>query len=896
MSVQAVGIAGVAADQLWENPSVQNAIQLLEQLSDLGRALPFVAPAFVLLSLIIQIEKQARDADAKCNDLVDRITFMLGHLTVLRRVKMMDPTRLVVDRMITALRDAASLIQAYRKQSLIARRLNVSNRDKFASCVHSVNTCSNDLMMSLQIHQSGQLEILTRSVPTDPEDDIAQSFIVQHGGLAAIKQDEVLLAEFAEELHLKTDGNVLEQVNTDLSDLMQENQARLQRILKDTVGTSVVDGIRELVTQMADVDKEQRFVCVQCDMPFRHSTNGPKSCNFHRAEYSSWDRCYPCCGDKDSHPCQCQSHRAQHHCDYPYGPFFSRARNINNYVDTVDQWVSIEDHSLVKNDVQKASVGRLLRWVSRGDLLDEQTIIISVGTVWYSEKYFFDTFTTKDLHAISQVVRMTGNSMIFRTTSDESEYAMAEWVLSSEGTISGVRLTAKAATSSTPFIRVCPIDIATCTQSGDVLALSEGGLRSYKPKTPYTLPETIRISSELADKPIRLTRTDFKTNTSAALPVVIIPTSEPPLKPNQQFASYNSDNFEGIVSVFNKSPTSSMTPITIASVSASFRLIGEGTYSSVKSFEFLDGVQLPITIEPRQSWSFKFRISVPRSDNDAKLELRWFNRAFIARRRPLRLKLLMKEIEGERCSLVIEHVFDPLYPLEKQKETDLAFFYFDDPELWTRNGVHVEKGSEKDQIIAFSGSMGDNKIDVTRLQKIVYHAIKTRETEIDLEIGGERGDGAWEWGASALVDLSCNRVYAFKILLKQGRLASRKTMACLGYVLCPEYGDVIDEYRDVQYAVEKVKFPELEYLVAQEVVQDDPVDDFISDPQTPLLQPDPETPTVTAIPSASRLIVSDDLNVRLASIDSSLARIAAAVELIADRLASKEDPSRQQST
>jgi len=82
-------------------------------------------------------------------------------------------------------------------------------------------------------------------------------------------------------------------------------------------------------------------------------------------------------------------------------------------------------------------------------------------------------------------------------------------------------------------------------------------------------------------------------------------------------------------------------------------------------------------------------------------------------------------------------------------------------------------------------------------------------------------------------------------------------------------------------------------LVAQEVVQDDPVDDFISDPQTPLLQPDPETPTMTAIPSASRLIVSDDLNVRLASIDSSLARIAAAVELIADRLASKEDPSRQ---
>src|ERR1700689_2409030 len=108
MTFQAAGVAGTTADKLWINPSIQIAIQVMEQLSDIGSALPFVAPAFVLLSLIIQIEKQACDADAKCNDLVDRITFMLGHLTVLRRVKMMDPTRLVVDRMITALRDAAS--------------------------------------------------------------------------------------------------------------------------------------------------------------------------------------------------------------------------------------------------------------------------------------------------------------------------------------------------------------------------------------------------------------------------------------------------------------------------------------------------------------------------------------------------------------------------------------------------------------------------------------------------------------------------------------------------------------------------------------------------------------------------------------------------------------------
>lgn len=378
MSAQVAGQASVAAEQLWNKPAVQTAIQVLEQLSDIGRALPFVAPAFVLLSLIIQIEKQARDADAKCNDLVDRLTFMLGHLAVLRRVKMMDVTRQVIDRMILTLRDAASLIQAYRKQSLIARRLNVSNGDKFASCVQAVNLCSSDLMMSLQIHQSGQLDILTRSVPIDPEDKAAQSFIAQHGGVDAVKQDETLVAEFAEELHLEMEGDVMEQVNTNISDLMQENQVRLERMLKANIGTGIVDGIKEFVAQMSDSDKEQRFVCVQCDASFRNSANGPKSCNFHRAEYSSWDKCYPCCGGKDSRPCQYQYHRAEHHCDYPYGPFFSRAREINNYVDTVDQWVSLEDKSLVNDNAQKAFVGRLLRWVTRGDLLDQPTIIIGL--------------------------------------------------------------------------------------------------------------------------------------------------------------------------------------------------------------------------------------------------------------------------------------------------------------------------------------------------------------------------------------------------------------------------------------------------------------------------------------------------------------------------------------
>jgi hypothetical protein len=108
--------------------------------------------------------------------------------------------------------------------------LNVSDQDKFPTCVRSVNACSDDLMMNLQIHQSGQLDIPTCSVPIDPQDTAAQGFVAQHGGVDAVKKDELLVTEFGEKLDLKPDGDVME----------QENQVRLERMLKDIVGTSIV--------------------------------------------------------------------------------------------------------------------------------------------------------------------------------------------------------------------------------------------------------------------------------------------------------------------------------------------------------------------------------------------------------------------------------------------------------------------------------------------------------------------------------------------------------------------------------------------------------------------------------------------------------------------------------
>jgi len=879
-SISLNAVATNTAEPILNNPFLDNAIQVLSQLSDVGKALPFISPAFVLLKVIIDIEQRAQDVDAKCNDLLERITFMLSHIPLLRTMEVMPATRQVMDRIIESLKQAAALITSYRRQSAVARRLSITNRDKFTTAAHNVNTCCQDLMLSLQIHQSSKIEILTRDIPIDDDDKAAETFVAEHGSLEAIQHDRELVKEFAQQQHLVMDDTVMDQLNANLADTIQQNQARLEVILKDNVNSAVLDGFKGLVAELNAAESEQRFHCVQCDKEFTNATNGPKSCSFHRAEYDSWGNSYSCCGT--DHPCQFQPHRAKHHCDYPYGAFFPRARAITGYVDTVDEWASVEDTNLEDNGVTKASVGQLLRWVSGGGLLDETTILISVGTIWYSEPYYFNTFTAKEMETITRSVRLSRRTLIFRTSTSESEFAMAEWILSVSGKITGVRLTAKSATSTNPYVRVCPIDMATGTKSGDILALSEGGMRSYIPASPYVLPATIRVGPEISDIQIRPPRTNFKTKTSPALRVILKTMSDPPLKANPELASSKVDYFQGVISVFNNNAAASNNPITVASASASYRLVGDPTYNPCEALKITDRTELPITIEPRQSWSLKFEAAVPRSEEDVKLDVKWWNRAIVARHRPIRIKITLEDIEGEKCSLVLEYVFKP-YPFNKPGANDIAEFFFDDPVLLQRNCIRVEKcDAGGTGVVKIAG----NEIETKRLEKIVYRALKTGKTEVDLEIGQEKDYGAWEWAAWALVDFSCRRVYAFKIMVKEGKSVEKKRLGCLGYVLCPAYGESVDKQRPISYATEFVKLAQLEPYPVQQVVTDDAFDDF-----KPIVPPKPTISPVSPTSSSAQPQVPGDLAQRLTSIDSNLSRIATALERLVAHVEGQVPPS-----
>ncbi|TFK24663.1 hypothetical protein FA15DRAFT_694323 [Coprinopsis marcescibilis] len=805
------------------NPALYSAMEVLSNLSDVGKTIPLIAPVFILLKIIIDIERKVEDVDAKCTDLLERITFMLSHLPMLKDIDIMPATRQVIERMTGVLKEAAALISAYRKQSFLARRLSISNRERFTFSVEAVNSCCQNLLMSLQIHQSKQLEILTRAVPLDEYDQAAVKFVDEHGGdFEAVKYDRELVKEFAVQQHLDIpDEAVMEQLGENVADVVKEVEGRIETVIKENigqnVGTAIVDGLKSFAALLNATENEQRLGCVQCEQKFTRSTNGPKACSFHRAELNSGvPKTYPCCDMKL--PCQYGYHREKHHCDYPYGPFFARFEMLQSK-DIVDKWASIQDTDLevgrkVKSEVQKASVGQLLRWVTGGARLEEPTILISVGQVTFQSKYYFQTFTVPELENIAKSVRYSRRTLIFRNSPNDDQYSMAEWLLAVSGKITGVRITAKAVTSSTPFVRVVPIDLSTGQKSGEILAISEGGLRSYIPASPYILPETVRVGPEISDKPIRDTRTDFKSCSSPSLRVILRNMADPPLD------KVSRDSFRGSICVFNDNAAGSSNQVIIARAKASYRFIGDSEYQRVSAVWLDERALLPVTINARQLFTFTFGVTVPRTEEEQKTGV------LCALHRPLRLKIILEDIEGEECSLVLEYVHKP-WRFDEPYASDIAILWMAEPIVqMERRTIRVSKARNTDTLL----DIDNTDVTVMQLQRVVYHAIKTGKTEIHFS-RKEFNSGEWQWTAWALVDISCQRVYAFKILLEEGKLKERKQFACLGYVLCPEYGDVIQETRPISYATESITIPPLEPYTLPAYPTDDTLDDFKPPPR-----------------------------------------------------------------
>ncbi|KAF9925242.1 hypothetical protein FBU30_004960 [Linnemannia zychae] len=875
-----------------QNPVLNHLIQLADKLVDIGKTVPFIAPAFVILKVIIDVEQKARDVDMKCNDLLERISFMVSNLTVLERVQVIDPLRAVIERTNDTLKRAASLIQAYRRQGKIARRLNMSNGANFTAMASSIAACSQDLMLSLQIQTTGDISILSRSIPNDAQDDEAKNFVQANGGQDAVKNNPELVEEFAKKMKLTMSSEVMEQMQLDMTDLIEENQSRIEALLEENTSKTVAETIKAMAIQVREQEAEQRLICLQCDKEYRESANGPDSCSFHRS--MKIEDSYSCCG-KGS-PCTFSSHRSVHHCEYPYTNFFGYVSSILGYTDTLQKWMKVSDKDLLTDNEQVASVGKLIRWKSRHDKITKPMMIIRVGHIYYENKYYFQVFDTEAIKAANEKIRSTGNAVIFRSSNSNEEYEMAEWTLDDAGVINGIKLAVKVTTSDCSVVSILPLDIDTVSPSGEAQSISKSGFKVYKPATPYTFPAIHHVGATLRTTALREVR-EFKPKTK--LPLIIIPQGKMVANTHGQFVRQNADKFQGTLRFFNKSSPTSQEFVTLASCKAEYRLVGEKEYKDAESLTLGD-VKFPTSIAPNQSLDVPFEAIVPRTAAQAALRENCWNWALVALHNPIRIRLTFKDIEGEELVFVQEYIHKPSRIASKE-EKDLLFLYIDDLLNATRSAVRVKEGDSP-----YVVDVNYTRFTIDNLNKIVYQAEKSGETEIDLKCG--RDAGVYKWNAWALVDLSCRRVYGFKVLLTTGSTRDKQTTAALGYAPCPLYsanssGDAqreemfnIDdlEERPIQYAVEKVVFPEIEEEEPLVVVEDDDVDDekvvIALDAVTPVMAIAAATSTnvTAALSEVSKATASLDsavfagsmasLEKRLESLDTNVARMATALE------------------
>ena len=392
---------------------------------------------------------------------------------------------------------------------------------------------------------------------------------------------------------------------------------------------------------------------------------------------------------------------------------------------------------------------------------------------------------------------------------------MAEWTLDDAGVINGVVLSSKVATSDTATVKTVPIDIETVSLSGEVQILSQSIFRVYKPAEPYTFPGIRHVGHIARDTPLREQR-EFKARTT--LPLIAIPQGK--MQANSSpFMHGEDDQFEGTLCIFNKALPSSETYVTLVSCTAHYRLVGDKEYKDVKSLS-LGNTKFPVSVAPTQSVDFSFEAFIHRNAAQAALKEVCRDWAMIALHHPVRIRLTFKDIEDQEFVFVQEYVHHPRVYLEAKASDDILFLQIHDVFSAFRSVMRIKKGDEGSDTII---NIGDGrKLSVEDLNLIVYKAEQTGVTEVHL---GDRNPGLFKWDAWALVDLSCRRVYGFKVLLMQGSRRSKKTTAALGYAPCPIYGEGNLEEKPIRYADEKSLFPELEPEEVLNVVSDDDVDD-----------------------------------------------------------------------
>ncbi|KAF9940552.1 hypothetical protein BGZ67_007362 [Mortierella alpina] len=813
-----------------DNAVLSNLIQITGKLADVGKTIPFLGPAFVVLKIIIDIEQQARDVDEKCQDLLERISFMLSHMLVLEGVEeKIEPLMQVLLKVQDTLKEAAALIEAYRKQGKIVRRLKMSNKENFESVVARVTSCSTDLMLSLQIQQTGDLSLLKRSVPRDLE---AEQFVRDRGGEDVVNSNPVLVEEFAKRMHLAMSDQVMEQMTSNMQEILHDNQQQIETLIRQSSTTTVTDMAEAFAIQAREHEAARRVICVQCDKEYLMNANGPEACAYHSAGGSTHGN--RCCGQTS--PCKTGYHQPKHHSGYPYANFFPWAHNIVDYSDTVDYWLRQEESDLeTDNGTQIVRVGRMLRWRTWEEPITKATLVVNVGHISEDLSYFLKTFTVEELEEQRKVIVSTGDRLIFKNARDSETLAFskAEWILDEDSQqLKGIKFTIKVASSELATVGTIPFDpkILEMPKDQSVEYFSKVQLDIFAPDKPYEFPKTVQLGPTLRVEQLREPRS-FKSKASSAMPLIVLTANNLAANNHPQRSNKTQDRFTGLWRGLNTSTLASPKQTILLSAKAEYRLVGDPEYRPVESFELRNDIKFPLAIEPSKAIDIPFEILIGKPERVLKrIMVSAWNYAHVCIRRPLRIRVTFFGLDGETCTHVQEYVQPRCYwGCSPPKENDVGYFFVDDLDLGTRYTVTVTSNPspsrKHNHVVSFRGTDIARKLSADDLHRVVYRAERAGVTEVDLKLGCT--DAAISWTVWALVDLSCRRVYGFKVMLELGSMFAEKLSATVGYAPCPLYGGDDLDTRPIQYAVENNTMPKVQTRDGDEAetAEDDAFDD-----------------------------------------------------------------------
>jgi len=390
------------------------------------------------------------------------------------------------------------------------------------------------------------------------------------------------------------------------------------------------------------------------------------------------------------------------------------------------------------------------------------------------------------------------------------------------------------------------------------------------------------------DKQTRPVRTDFPTQGYKNLKVKL----KQGFRCNERSFEH-ADMWDGAFSLINITKGEEKEPIIIVDAKCEWRFVGNHDWKPVDYFE----MEKQFTCFPMENTDvgFIFRI------NDETKSVSWFNRSWIARHQPIRFRVTFEDVFGEKVSQVFEYVFSPFKKEVREKSDSELFLYVDNLDLYERHTMVAKKTYTKIDGYGDVVEVNGTKYSETELRSLVFKAAQTNNFEILLFEKDETPNKGFDLNkkAWALIDQSCNRVYAIKMLLMG--VSKDSICAHLGYLELDLYGKVDTTKPNLpaieEFSGEQMKELELEITPHEHtvLVQDDDFDDKLLEYQslntsltTTLTRPVDHSPAVTGflgmVDNVNRISNSFD---KLNSVAQNLDKIAKCTAQMAELFSHK---------